>query len=237
MKRWTALLLMLMMLMSMPAGMAEETAEIEWYPGWRFGNCFFYGERDENDNPCGFIVYEDNQGNTHYGVNLGSIGTLWDGVCIIIHRDGNEVDSITLHTYDMGFPYHAIHYYRNGNIVYDDYMDLEIQNRYHRQGETYTVQEYYAPGDSWSEPEEIDPEEINPKWGMGYASITLESDEQKLENGLHVGTYLLTGVTDEGATVEILRLEAGADGSVEYTLDGESWRYDHGTGRHRRVGW
>lgn len=39
----------------------------------------------------------------------------------------------------------------------------------------------------------------------------------------HRATQNHTQVMEE----EILRLEATPDGSVEYTLHGENWRYDH----------
>lgn len=91
MKRWTALLLVLLMLLSQPAGIAEEMTDIQWYPIGRYGNCFLYGETDRNGSPRGFVVYEDNQGNTHYGVNTGTFANLWDGVCIIVNREDSSL--------------------------------------------------------------------------------------------------------------------------------------------------
>lgn len=98
-----------------------------------------------------------------------------------------------------------------------------------------TDRNFYAFSGTWGGENPADPAEIQPEWGMGYASISLKSEEQQTESGLHVGSYLLTGVTDAGETVEILRLEAAADGSVAYTLGGESWRYDHAAGTYEKA--
>ena len=211
----------------------EATAEIQWHQMGQSGESFYYGQTDENGRPAGFIIYESNQGSTNYGVNMGGYQNgLWDGVCIAVNRERGRVESINLITYETGNARHSTRYFNDGTITYAAFEGTWPTMRYNRAGDAFTKQYFYTITRTWGGENEADPAEILPEWGLGYASFTLESDEQKLENGLHVGTYLLTGVTDEGGTVEILRLEAGADGSVEYMLDGKSWRYDHAAGTY-----
>ena len=212
---------------------AEETAEIQWYPIGH-GNSLLYGNTDENGAPRGFVVYEDGRGNTQYGINTGTFSSIWDDVCIAVNRVDGVVDSIALNEYGIGIPYYSKEFFRNGIIAYCTYKDFMPYERYERQGDTYTMQQYNTSGMCWGGKVELYPEEVDPDWDMGYASIMLEVNEEKLENGLHVGTYLLTGVTDNGETVEILNLRTFANGDVEYTLYGRSWRYTYATGSYRK---
>ena len=214
----------------------EETAEIQWYKMGTSGESFYYGQTDEHDDPAGFIVYESNQGSTNYGINMGGYQNgLWDGVCIAINRERGRVDSINLITYETGNPRYSTRYFSDGTITYATYEGGMPKVRYDRAGDQYTTQNFYKFSMTWGGENEVSRSEIQPEWGMGYASFALDCEEQKLENGLHVGTYLLTGVTDEGKTEEILHLEATPDGSVEYTLRGESWRYDYAANTYTQL--
>ncbi len=213
-----------------------ETAEIQWHQMGTSGESFYYGQTDENGRPAGFIIYESNQGSTNYGVNMGGWQNgLWDGVCIAVNRENGRVDSINLITYETGNARHSTRYFRDGTITYVTFEGGMHKVRYDRAGDRFTMQDFFKITMTWGGENEASPADIRPEWGMGYASFTLEADEQEAENGLHVGTYRLSGVTDEGESMEILRLEAGADGCVAYTLNGESWRYDHGAGTYERV--
>ncbi|MBE5801632.1 MAG: hypothetical protein E7319_05020 [Clostridiales bacterium] len=213
-----------------------ETADIQWHQMGQSGESFYYGQYDETTGPAGFIVYESNQGSTNYGVNMGGYyDDLWDGTVIAINRERGRVDSINLITYETGNARYSTRYFLDGTITYATYEGITPKQRYDRVGDVFTTQNFYAFTGTWGGENEIGPADIRPEWGMGYASISLASEEQQTEDGLHVGSYLLTGVTDEGETVEILRLEAFADGNVEYSLNGESWRYDYAAGTYLRV--
>ncbi len=213
-----------------------ETAEIQWHQMGRSGESFYYGQTDETGAPAGFIIYESNQGSTNYGINMGGYQNgLWDGVCIAVNRERGRVDSINLITYETGNARHSTRYFLDGTITYAAFEGDAPKLRYDRVGDAFTTRNFYAFSGTWGGENPADPAEIQPEWGMGYASISLKSEEQQTEGGLHVGSYLLTGVTDAGETVEILRLEAAADGSVAYTLGGESWRYDHAAGTYEKA--
>lgn len=214
----------------------EETAQIQWYQMGTSGESFYYGQTDEHDDPAGFIVYESNQGSTNYGINMGGYQNgLWDGVCIAINRERGRVDSINLITYETGNPRYSTRYFSDGTITYATYEGGMPKMRYDRAGDQYTTQNFYKFSMTWGGENEVSRSDIQPEWGMGYASFALECEEQQLEGGLHVGTYLLTGITDEGETEEILHLEATPDGSVEYTLRGESWRYDYAASTYTQL--
>lgn len=215
----------------------EEVAEIQWYQMGTSGKSFYYGQTDELDDPAGFIVYESKEDSTFYGVNDGGYyKDFWDGTVITINRIRGRVDSINLITAETGNVQYSVRYFNDGTITYATYENNQPKMRYDREGDRYTSCPYNPLAGRWyMDATEVNKEEIQPEWGMGYASFALDCEEQKLENGLHVGTYLLTGVTDEGETEEILRLEATPDGSVEYTLRGESWRYDYAANTYTQL--
>lgn len=215
----------------------EETAEIQWYQMGTSGKSFYYGQYDETTGPAGFIVYESKEDSTFYGFNEGGYyDDLWDGTVITINRISGRVDSINLITAETGNVQYSVRYFNDGTITYATYENNKPKMRYDREGDRYTSYPYNPLAGRWyKDATEVNKEEIQPEWGMGYASFALECEEQQTEGGLHVGTYLLTGVTDEGETEEILHLEATPDGSVEYTLRGESWRYDHAASTYTQL--
>lgn len=206
---------------------AEAAQPIEWLQMGLSGESFYYGETETDGDPEGFIVYESNQNCTYYGVNFGGEkDDLWDGTVIAVNRDGDKVDSINLITYRNGEALYSTRYFEDGSIIYCVFENNIPDVRFDRDGEKLYRRYFVQRSSVWGIMNKVGFDEIQPEWGLGYRDVEIHYTEKCREDGLHIGRYLLTGVTDEGEVADILYLTAFEDGSVEYTLNGETWRYD-----------
>lgn len=206
--------------------LSQAAAPIEWHQMGTSGESFYYGQTDPDGDPEGFIVYESNQNATYYGLNFGGEkDELWDKTVIAVNREGDRVDSFNFITYDQGDILYTLRYFSDGQITYCEFENGRPTVRYDRNGDRITRQTMSFMN-TWGLPFSVTGEEVQNAVGLGYASIEIRAAEEKKEDGLHAGRYLLIGVTDAGETVEILSLTALGNGSVEYTLNGETWLYD-----------
>jgi hypothetical protein len=211
-------------------------AAIEWRQMGFSGESFYYGQTEADGDPEGFIVYESNQNCTYYGVNYGGRkDDLWDGTIIAVNRSGRFVDSINLITYENGMIRYSVRYFEDGSIVYCAFDNNIPDVRYDRDGDKTYRRNFMKFSNTWGPQFKVEADEVQPEWGLDYRDVEIHFTERRREDGLHIGKYLLTGVNGEGELVDILYLTASEDGSVEYTLNGETWRYDKALNKYKSI--
>jgi len=232
MKRLIGVLCLSVLLCCILASCQGGTA-IKWYPMGKSGKSFYYGQTDSIGKPAGFIVYESAIGSTYYGVNNGGKDSeLWDGPCIVINRNDDKVDSINIIMTDYGTTLHSTRYFADGDIIYGIFQENKMVRYYKRTGDK--IRTAMCSDGWWGYEHSVSLDEVEEEWGLGYSNVQIVFQEKK-EIFQHIGSYTLIAVSDAGKEETLFCLNAMKDGSVEYTLLGESWRYDISKNTYERI--
>ena len=220
MKKCLCLLLILML----TVGGACAEADLDWRLMGMSGKSWYYGQTKPNGEPCGFIVYENRNDITYFGMNNGGLqAEKWDGEIFAINRENGRVDSINVLHYDNGTPLFSSRFWADGSITYAAYENGQPKLRYDREGEQITRQTYSSLG--WGQKRKAQLDEVGMESGLYYTQVELKCEERK-EGKQHIGVYALTAVDETGEKVQLLEIIADETGSVQCTWMGESLFYD-----------